>query len=371
MTNRFGRYLIIVFVVVLLTVGHVGVINYIYDPWWHFDGNKVGIKYSFHESEAKVNRLKYDHRVGRDYDCLVLGSSRVLTFNTHRIKSHSCYNFSISSGTYPRLLANGRFFNKLFGEPKLVIMGIDNWQFTRKLSSKLEVSDIEDPAPWYMSYFALDALRFSKRIANKHRVIIGYEDDWKPTVGIRGSKSYPIQRGWKQVHGAFKEKKNVTYYPKNLLWLPLFREVFPNAKLVGFSTPLTADLLVNIHAEGGLNNYTGIIHEAAKYFDVFHDFVLPNELNIDVRNTWDGSHYKPLYTDYVVRAVLENEQGLSVNVKAESLNEYRTRYFQAISKLMIRHTPEVLFTLQPIDGGELINARASLKSVKHQVPSID
>src|SRR5207302_4197875 len=71
-------------------------VNCLVDPLWYVRGNVLtGINYPFNERLAKIIRLL--PRL-KDYDCLILGTSRATLLPEESIADRQCFNLAISDG---------------------------------------------------------------------------------------------------------------------------------------------------------------------------------------------------------------------------------------------------------------------------------
>ena len=76
-------------------------VNCLVDPLWYLKGNVLtGVNYPFNERMATV--IRFLPRL-RDYDCIILGTSRATLLPEEKIEGYRCYNLAISDGQAIRI----------------------------------------------------------------------------------------------------------------------------------------------------------------------------------------------------------------------------------------------------------------------------
>ncbi|NJL10693.1 MAG: hypothetical protein HC908_12365, partial [Calothrix sp. SM1_7_51] len=96
------------FAVVTLLIGSVSAVNWLVDPLWYGAGNRLtGKNFAFNERVSKTNLfLRNKHK---NYDCLILGSSRVIALNASNFQGKTCFNYSIKGGEVPDFIGVAKF----------------------------------------------------------------------------------------------------------------------------------------------------------------------------------------------------------------------------------------------------------------------
>lgn len=138
-------------------------INLIFDPLWYFGGNKVyDYNYAFDERKSKLNLVERS-----EFNCLILGSSRVTFIRPSEITNASCFNLAFSGAMVEEFVP---FINKLklAGVTSLdhLIIGVDGSNFFTNTKHALTPrTEVEVPLPnIFESYLSIDALIFSYRL---------------------------------------------------------------------------------------------------------------------------------------------------------------------------------------------------------------
>lgn len=93
----FGLYGLITF----LMLGSVAGINWLIDPLWYRHGNLLtGKNFTFNERITKTN-LFFRTKDQEKYDCIILGSSRVIALRSSNFTTNNCFNYALKGGEIP------------------------------------------------------------------------------------------------------------------------------------------------------------------------------------------------------------------------------------------------------------------------------
>src|SRR5579863_7486903 len=102
-----GRYLAMVFAMVVVVAGLCLVLNILVDPLWYFRANVLtGVNYAFNERFAKINRFLPRME---EYDCIILGSSTAALVPERMISGYRCFNLGFSGGRVSEVLLYGKY----------------------------------------------------------------------------------------------------------------------------------------------------------------------------------------------------------------------------------------------------------------------
>ncbi len=328
-------YLKIYFGFVGLLLSIVGSINLAIDPLWYGKGNKLTkVNSIFNERLTKTNLLLNSDK---EYDCLILGSSRLTLLDNKSLKKNTCFNYSFSAGTAEEFIVYGEYVKSIGIYPKKVYVGIDGFNF---IPSNIKATpfkrnvEIKKPVPLYQPYFlSLDTLRFSLRIIRGELPDSRfYDQNFQGKVFAHIPKYKP-----KFSNKKTNEKCNFsrTVYYKQI------RGIFPDAEIVGYISPVSVWTTFNdIYARGVLNCQLQGIYEAAKSFDITYDFSLPSEITTRTDNTYDGSHYYPRVHDEIATFLegknLDPAIDSGIIVNQLSLDEYQQLHRNKLKEFLER-----------------------------------
>ncbi|MDZ8185259.1 MAG: hypothetical protein RMX96_10450 [Nostoc sp. ChiSLP02] len=295
----------------------IGAVNLGVDPLWYNKGNKLNqVNVPYNERLTKTNLFLHSAR--QKYDCVIFGSSRVTLLGSKALKNNFCFNYSFSAATSEEIAKYAQYVKDKGINPKKVYVGIDAYNFTfdKKTSFKNKV-EVAEPKPIYQPYiFSIDTLQMSlKTVFRLNTEIRFYDGDFQGKIFENAPKYKPKLSNQKT-----QEKCNfqrIAYYRQ-------IRNIFPNAKIIGYVPPISVWKLFNeSYARGLLDCQLQAIYEASKTYDLTYDFSYPSEITIRTDNTYDGSHYHPDVNNQIAR-VLEGEQAIfGIPIHQYRLNEYQ------------------------------------------------
>jgi hypothetical protein len=258
-------------------------------------------------SSDLVNLLQ--RTLDRNYDCLILGSSRVTGLHAAGFEGQRCFNFALKGAEGPEILAYGRFASELGVDPKSVYVGIDDFNFVEnKATERRSNPVVSGTASLWRAYFSIDVLTFSlMTLADVSPDPFNYYDAAYEFRELR-------EPNWKPV---LVDRPDLKCDPRRIGPFLELRKVFPGARLVAYAPPIApAQQISEIVSRGVLDCELDTFYEIARTYDAFYDFGIPSPLTLDARNTSDGSHFTPQSNDRVVGELQGNASGLSLDVKA-------------------------------------------------------
>lgn len=323
------RYLKTYFTIVVLILVTVGLCNSAIDPLWYGQGNRItGINPPWNERISRTN-LFLQHPPDQ-FNCLLFGTSRTTLLHTTAFKQHRCFNYSLSGAKTEEFVTYGQYIRQKGAKPERIYVEIDPDELNAKREPR-SLPAVTDPMPLYKAYFfSMDTLRLSLRTLEQ---------------------DYPSVRLYDRNFQGILAEDTPKYQPKfeseaddpkqcDLSRLQLFqqlRQTFPEAKFVGFVSPVSVWYLFNkSYSPGLLNCQLEGIHRLTQIFDQVYDFAVPSALTRQTDNTYDGNHYYPSVFDRVV-AVLEGRQSdIGILVNHYSLTDYQQRYAISLKDFLIR-----------------------------------
>lgn len=305
-------------------------INSLVDPLWYFRGNLItGENFSFNERLSKMNRfLDAPDR----YDCFIFGSSRTALLDAKAIEGYNCFNFAFSAGLIGEYVAYASYLRERGYRPKLVIVGIDDFNFSTRNLSKTVPDFIRNGIPppnFLVNYLSLDAVKFSlQALRGASPGDIHYRPDFSGFAPCQG----PYQPLELQARGG-KLSANVSRktYAGNAAWYAKLMDVFPGADFVFYVPPISVWKLDELDAEGRLEGYLQGVYAVSRMAPVLYDFAAPSAITRDASRTCDGSHYDNAVNQLIVETINSGNPGFGFNVKDVSYSAYITRYRGALT----------------------------------------
>jgi hypothetical protein len=326
----FLRYLAMLLGVVVVIAGACLGFNALVDPLWYFNGNVVsGVNYTFNERLAKMNRLL--PRLAQ-YDCLILGSSTAALLPQRQIHPQHCFNLSFSSGVVSELLLYAKYLRARDFHPKLLIVGVDEFDFEGPTVPP-DVPDFirtgANPPSFWRTYLSLDTLDFSYRTLkgdypNKRL----YDREFESHIIARRHPHKPPK------HLA-AEADPPQFHPERAALYVELRRTFPEARAIGFVAPTAAWTIAQLELDGRLDAYLGALHRVSTAYDEFLDFSIPSEVTAGMTYTYDGLHYKDAVNEHTLAALMSGQAGSGVDWKKESPTEIAAAYRERIDRFVL------------------------------------
>ncbi|MEB3279098.1 MAG: hypothetical protein VKK42_09305 [Lyngbya sp.] len=312
-------------------MGTVGLTNWLIDPLWYSQGNRItGKNFPFNERISKTNLLL--RTKDQNYNCLILGSSRVIALKASKFKNERCFNYSFKGGLADDFVEYAQFAKDAGINPETIYVGVDGFNFVKQNKFNEQGSNPSESATQsiFQAYFSLDVLTFSAMTIlgmspdsanyyNKKFEIEEFEKppEYKPQFDEPlGEQSCDISRV--EIYGKVKE-------------------IFPNAKLVGYVPPRSAWAVILETYDRNLTNceLEGI-HKVSQIYDEMYDFSIPSSITKEPDNTYDGSHFTPEINDLVAE-IMQGEKYdklFGVRVDNYSLNQYKSTYKMEMKKFL-------------------------------------
>ncbi|MEL6931014.1 MAG: hypothetical protein AAFO95_20680, partial [Cyanobacteria bacterium J06600_6] len=290
-------------VVTSFLLGSVAGINWLIDPLWYSHGNILtGKNFAFNERITKTNLFLRTNE-DENYDCVILGSSRVTTLKASELDDHNCFNYALKGAEIPDFVSYANFLQEQNVDPQVIYVGIDGFNFVekeRKEQPPLAIDSLQTKSP-LQAYLSADVLLFSAMTL----------------LGVSPDPASYYDRNFEPVDVAAPPVYNAKFYkPAGLQKCDLssvesfasLKEFFPNAKFVGYVPPRSAWSMVNdTYGRGLMDCYLSAFHQLSEHYDVMYDFSIPSEVTKNPNNTFDGSHYS-VTTNNRIAKILQGER---------------------------------------------------------------
>lgn len=315
-TPRFAFWLF--FATLLFVLGLVGGINYLIDPLWYAQGNRLtGRNFVFNERIAKINLFDRTVEDAR-YDCLILGSSRVTGLRSSRFEGLRCFNFALKGAEAPEQLAYARYAKQRGLQPRLLVVAVDDFNFVVKAETarRSDPKVAGTPGPWH-AFFSTDVLTFSMLTLAGIGPDRDYYDHNFELQRLRTAPAFEPQ---------IRDQKDLECSQARVEHFAQIRALFPQARAVAYAPLRSPWTLVNdLYLRGVLDCTLAAYHRVAQDYDEFLDFGLPNAITRDNLLTDDGAHFSPAANDAVVDRLQGRRPDLAIDAKVLSLPDYQAR----------------------------------------------
>ena len=334
----FAKYILAVVGTMVVFGTAVFSLNILVDPLWYLGGNGLSdYNFVYNERYSKTNLFLQNTN---KHDCIIFGSSRSTLLNEKKVSHFNCFNYSMSDGNIKEFLSFADFIKDIGKSVELLIVSVDNFSFVDK--------ELRDRTPDFVrsrgrppnliwAYLAVEPFVFSLRSA------VGltpypryYRKDFTAAV-LPGTATY---RAPSKLSPEFADRyshpRNNKYSVRNLPLFRRLREKFPQARFVGYVSPITADFIHYLYITENLDNYLDVMYQASEIFDVFFDFSIPSYVTEDPTNTYDGEHYFSAINDQIVEVLNGGAVEFGLAVHGISWPEYREKFYKATQDYVAR-----------------------------------
>lgn len=323
-----------------LVLGALG-LNLLVDPLWYSSGNRLtGRNYEFNERVSKANLFLQEPT---RYDCFILGSSTSTIVRPSLLKPRRCFNLAFSAGKVGELLAYARWLRAHGAKPALVIVGTDYVNFDPRGDKQVDVPDFvakgEPPPPRWKSYLSLDALLWSTLAVLDQSPYPKFYDE-RFEVRVRDDAGTFEPEGL--------ELAPRTVDPSRVELFRQLRDIFPEARFVGWMPPLSAWHVAELERVGVLPDYLRSLHALTTVYDEQYDFAVPSEVTTRKDTTYDGRHFGNEVNDRLTRRLAGNEDTFGVRVNELTLEAYRGLYEE---RLRAFQQGRPVLSSPPVSGG--------------------
>ena len=333
-------------------LGSVAGINWLIDPLWYDHGNILtGKNFAFNERITKTNLfLRTKDKV--NYNCIILGSSRVTALRKSEFTNNNCFNYALKGAEIPDFVSYGNFLKNQGIDPDIVYIGIDGFNFVekeRKEQPPITVQSLQTQSP-LEAYLSADVLLFSVMTL----------------LGVSPDPGNFYDQNFEPVDFAAPPTYDPSFYnPAALQRCDLstvetfasLKEFFPNAKFVAYVPPRSAWSMVNdTYGRGLMDCYLSAFHQLSQKFDAMYDFSIPSEVTQNPDNTFDGSHYSVKVNNRIAK-ILQGEPDDTFGLKVDDYNfdDYRIIYRQKLRDFLANNdqlerwdnNDEILIDLAP------------------------
>ena len=318
-------------IVTFLMLGSVATINWLIDPLWYSHGNILtGKNFTFNERITKTN-LFLRTKDQENYDCIILGSSRVIALRPSNFQDHNCFNYALKGGEIPDFVNYAKSLQEEGIDPKIVYIGVDGLNFVEKKRTEQEplaLQSLTTKSP-LEAYLSADVLLFSAMTLLGVSPDPGnyYDRNFEPVdfpdAPIYRPRFYQSQAPQKCDLSAVESFAEL-------------RGSFPNAKFIGFVPPRSAWSMINdTYGRNLMDCYLLGFHQLAQSYDAMYDFSAPSEITKDPANTFDGSHYSVTVNDKIAEVIQgKGNQDFGIRIDQLDFESYRQIYHQKLRSFL-------------------------------------
>ncbi|MDJ0589291.1 MAG: hypothetical protein QNJ72_04735 [Pleurocapsa sp. MO_226.B13] len=335
-----------------ILLGSVAGINWLIDPLWYSHGNILtGKNFTFNERITKTN-LFFRTKDLVDYDCIILGSSRVTALRTSNFEGKNCFNYALKGGEIPDFVGYAKFLKDENIDPKVVYIGVDGLNFVYKERTKQEsltVNTLRTKSP-LEAYLSADVLLFSVMTLLGISPDPGnyYDRDFEPVdfdnPPVYTPEFYKPAAPQKCDLSAVETFANL-------------QNIFPNAKFIGYVPPRSAWSMINdTYGRGLMDCYLLGFHQLAQSYDAMYDFSAPSEITKNPDNTFDGSHFSVTVNNQIAE-ILQGKESTNFGIRVDKYDfeQYRKLYRQKLKNFLAENEKLELWQTSEEISVEMVN----------------
>ena len=327
--------------------------NYTIDPLWTFcHSNKYNnAQPGFDERQQKTNRAYFCGL--KQYDALLLGSSRTTYINQHDFKKMNVFNYA-SVAMYPNEYRGWiEQAKKIKGDDfKTIIIGVDFFGSNDGPFGKQQMKEAPKPSHYlsittsfmyrYKMLFSMDTLHKSIE-SLKHSKVLGTvdytRDNVKQTIHISKERKQQALLHQKGLYGNFVYGKYYHYNTKLKTYFETMKKENPKTRFIVFTTPISIDLFKLLIEKGRLHDYENWLHMLVDVFGEVYDFMGINSITANPSNYADLHHFYPEYGTLIAyRLTGENNasipQDFGILVTPKNIKTHLKVIEQQANKLM-------------------------------------
>ena len=309
--------------IISVLLGSVAGINWAIDPLWYRHGNILtGKNFAFNERITKTN-LFLRTKDQANYNCVILGSSRVTALRTSNFKNERCFNYALKGGEIPDFVNYAESLKNEGIDPEIVYIGVDGLNFVekeRKQQEPLNLDTLTTKSP-LEAYLSADVLLFSTM------TLLGVS----PDPGNYYDRNFePVDFETPPVYtpAFYKPAPPQKCDLSSVETFANLRKTFPNAKFVGYVPPISAWGMINdTYGRDLMDCYLLGFYELSQSYDAMYDFSAPSKITKNPENTFDGSHYSVTVNNEIAKILQgKNNEDFGIRIDRYTFDEYRSLY---------------------------------------------
>ena len=304
---NYQKWVKIYMTITLSVIALFALFNYTIDPLWTFcHSNRYNnAQPGFDERQLKTNRAYFCGL--KQYNALLLGSSRVTYINQHDFKTMQVFNYSGVS-MYP-IEYKGWIdqAKKIKGGPfKTIIIGVDFWGSNAGPFAQQQMSNTPPPSHYldttksflyrYKMLFTMDTLDRSIE-SIEHSTNPGTtdytRDNVKKTIKVSAARKQNAVNTQISLYRNRFYGGGYRYNTKMKAYFERLKRENPDTRFIIFTTPIAADLFRILVESGNLPDYERWMTQLVDTFGEVYDFMGVNTITDNPENYADLHHFYP------------------------------------------------------------------------------
>lgn len=314
----------------------ISIFIYFMDPYWTFSHSHKfnSLQNSTNEREQKSSLLYFQHK---QYDALLLGTSRVTFINQNDFKNMNVFNYSFSLANPIELSEYIEFAKKQNKKDfEYIIIGLDflgtNLNADKNQNPKEVFDEVTNPFYKYKLLLSIDA--FTLSIENLKRSLLhrpGGRSYNRENVAF--TTNFDPSEVKKRVEETSVEEqnsklKNYKYDEDYKKILEKIKSSNPNSKFIVFTTPTSTPYLNKIIENAYYDSYKKWLEQSVEVFGQITHFMNKNSITNDYSKYFmDYHHVYPEYTHLIVDKLQDinatsSNKDFGIILNKENINNY-------------------------------------------------
>jgi len=323
--KKYTNYFILSIIPILTLIS---VINYIVDPYWTFSHSNIlnNKQIDFNERQQKTNYLYY---VNKNYDGLILGSSRTTYINQEKLQGN-IFNYA-ANGMYPYEYKYyiESFENITKNPPKTIILGMDFFGSNKTVNHQFENQNaLENSKEFLYRYkllFNFDVIKYSIKDIKQNIKIS------RPFYNRKNIKNIPLIKNIDLVvKKGTRTLQTYQYDDKLSSYFSNLKEEYPKSKFIIYTTPVYVNQFKLYMNNNLQDSYFRWIKSLIDIFGEVHNFMIIDKYTTDKNNFFDSNHATPKFCDIIANSLNQTNTDFGRILNKNNFNAFKKHMIEEL-----------------------------------------
>ncbi len=314
---RYGTWVRLYLATLLAGIVFFALFNYAIDPLWTFchQNRFNNAQPGFDERQQKTNRAYFCGL--KQYDTLLLGSSRTTYINQHDFKPLKVFNYA-SVAMYPSEYRGWiEQAKKIKGSPfRTIILGVDFFGTNDGPFGKQQMKEAPAPSHYldittsflyrYKMLFTLETLYKSIESiehTSKPGTTDYSRDNVKHTIRISQARKAQAVQHQRGLYGNLVYGKSYHYNARLKEIFETLKRENPQTRFILFTTPISKPLFCMLAKQGRVQDYEKWLSMLVDVFGEVYDFMGINTVTANAQNYADLHHFYPKFGTLIAKRI--------------------------------------------------------------------
>jgi hypothetical protein len=305
--------------------------NCLVDPLYFFKGDLI--RHRSHPYDDRIATIARYRKNPGQYDCIILGSSRTTFLDPHSIKNHRCANFATVGAGADAVLTYADYIKNVMDiHPGIVIIGVDGFRDDASRAGLPDFVKSKESLPSLFYYYSsLEVFIFSLKhtlFPEDYQIFADRNFRKHQTTALINSNKFAKENKVSIIMGG-----NNTPGMRFQRDYQSLRNLFPDARLIGFIPPIAPGPIYTAYNRSGLNGFFNTAYAFSSAFDDFYDFSVPSSVSTDLGQTYDGNHYTAETYDIISDVIFKKQPNFGIHVTGLTLPQYEFKYIEKMKQI--------------------------------------